>query len=97
MTLDRAADFADTTLLAVPATLWLLVAFATFWFLAALKWCACFTVVTDLCETVRVLRMARECLLDFDLLALAVVDGADLPVVVDGAVAAGLVSVAAGA
>jgi hypothetical protein len=87
LTLDRAADFADTTLLAVPATLWLF---------PALKWRACFTVVADLCEAVRMLRMARECLFDFDLLALTVVEGADLSVVVDGAAAAGLLSVAAG-
>jgi hypothetical protein len=103
LTLDRAADFADTTLLAVPATLWLLVAcatlwllatFATLWLLPALKWRACFTIVTDLCDTVRVLFMARECLFDFALLALTLVEGADLSVVV--AAAAGLVSVAAG-
>ena len=85
MTLDRAADFADTTLLVLPATLWLF---------EALKWRACFTITAGLCATVRVLRMARECLLGFDLLAFTVVEGADLSVVVEGAV--GLVSVAAG-
>ena len=88
MTLDRVADFADTTLLAVPASLW---------FFVALKWWACFTVFTGLCEAMRVVRMARECLLDFDLLALTVLEGADLPMVVDGAAVTGLVSLAAGA